>query len=243
MLETGLGGRVCLVTGAAGGIGRACAALLAQEGAELVLVDVAIDEEAEPAAIRLQADLCSREDVARVFQAIDAAHGRLDVVVHCAGIYRVTPFLDVEDDEWSLVMDTNLRSAFLVTQAAIPMMQRQGDGRIVLFGSAAARTGGVAAGGVHYTAAKAGIAGLARNVANFAGPFGIRINVVSPGFTETPMSARLGREAAEQAAANTPLRRVAKPEEQAAIAVVLVSDLASFVHGQTIDVNGGTFMI
>jgi 3-oxoacyl-[acyl-carrier protein] reductase len=242
MLETGLGGRVCLVTGAAGGIGRACAELLAGEGAELVMADLTRAEPA-PEGLWVEADLCTRAGVRSVFDVIEERFGRLDALIHCAGVYRVTPVLDVEDDEWDLVVNTNLRSAFLVAQAAIESMKDHGDGRIVLFGSAAARTGGVASGGVHYSASKAGIAGLARNLANFGGPLGIRVNVVNPGFTETQMSARLGPEASRQAAASTPLRRVAQPSEQATVAIFLASDLASFVHGATIDVNGGTFMI
>jgi 3-oxoacyl-[acyl-carrier protein] reductase len=242
MLETGLRDRVCLVTGAAGDIGRACATLLAGEGAQLAMTDV-VQGGTPPEGLWVTADLSSRDGVSSVFDAIRERFGRLDVVIHCAGVYRVTPLLDVDDAEWELVTDTNLRSAFLVSQAAIGMMKDRGDGRIVLVGSASARTGGVATGGAHYAASKAGLAGLARNIANFAGPLGIRINVVNPGFTQTRMSASLGKEAAERAAASIPLRRVAQPEEQASIAVVLASDLASFVHGATIDVNGGTFMI
>lgn len=242
MLETGLNGRVCLVTGAAGDIGRACAELLAGEGAHLVLTDVTGGKGA-PDGLWVTADLSTRHGVEEVFDAIGKHYGRLDVVIHAAGVYRVTPLPDVQDEEWDLVTDTNLRSSFLITQAAVEMMREHGDGRILLIASNSARTGGVANGGVHYAASKAGMAGLARNVANYAGPLGIRINVLNPGFTQTAMSASLGEAALANAAAATPLRRVAQPHDQASMAVVLVSDLAGFVHGTTLDVNGGTFMI
>lgn len=242
MLKTGLDGRVCLVTGAAGDIGHACAELLAGEGAQLVLTDISAGTDG-PEGLWITADLSTRRGVDEVFDAVKERYGRLDVVIHAAGVYRVTPLPDVADEEWDLVTDTNLRSSFLVTQAAVEMMREHGDGRILLVASNSARTGGVATGGVHYAASKAGMAGLARNVANYAGPLGIRINVLNPGFTQTAMSASLGEEALDRAAAATPLRRVAQPHDQASMAVVLVSDLSGFVHGATIDVNGGTFMI
>jgi NAD(P)-dependent dehydrogenase (short-subunit alcohol dehydrogenase family) len=111
----------------------------------------------------------------------------------------------------------------------------------VLFGSFAARTGGLRA-GVPYAASKAGVEGIARHVAQYAGPLGIRVNCLHPGFTVTPMTSILNEAARAEAAARTPLGRGCGPEEQAAMAVVLASDLASFVHGATLDVNGGMYM-
>ena len=135
----------------------------------------------------------------------------------------------------------NLRGAFLVCQGAMAMMRERGDGRIVLFGSFAARTGGLRA-SAPYAASKAGIAGLTRHLAQHGGPEGIRVNCIHPGFLETPMNAILGEEARSSAVQNTPLRRLGAPEEGAAMAVVLASDLASFVHGVELDVNGGMYM-
>ncbi len=242
MLATGLEGRVCLVTGAAKGIGLATAELLAAEGARLVLCDndTAALEQA-PEGLRHAADVSSRADVDGLFSAVRQAFGRLDVLIHCAGIYRVTPLPEVTDDEWDLVLDVNLRSCFLLTQHAIALMSEHHDGRIVLFGSFAARTGGLRA-GVHYAASKAGIEGVTRNLAQYAGPLGVRVNCIHPGFTETSMVSILNDEARREAQQRTPLRRLCAPAEQAAMAVVLASDISSYVHGVTLDVNGGMYM-
>jgi 3-oxoacyl-[acyl-carrier protein] reductase len=242
VLDTGLSQRVCLVTGAGKGIGRACAEILAGEDARLVLCDNDADSLATaPDGLRVTADVSQRGDVERMFAKIQENFGRLDVLIHCAGIYRITKLPDVTDEEWDQVINVNLRSCYLLTQAAVELMREHGDGRIVLFGSFAARTGGLRA-GVHYAASKAGVEGVTRNVAAYAGPLGIRVNCVHPGYTETPMTTILSEEAQAEASASTPLRRRSKPSEQAVMAVVLASDIASFVHGVTLDVNGGMYM-
>jgi 3-oxoacyl-[acyl-carrier protein] reductase len=243
MLETGLSDRVCLVTGAAKGIGRACADILAGEGAVLALCDNDADglASAELEALKLPADISRRDEVERVLAGVRDELGRLDVLIHCAGIYRVTKLPDVTDDEWEQVIGVNLRSSYLLAQGAVELMREHGDGRIVLFGSFAARTGGLRA-GVPYAASKAGVEGVTRHVAAYAGPLGIRVNCIHPGFTETPMTEILNEEARAEAVARTPLRRGSQPAEQAVMAVVLASDIASFVHGVTLDVNGGMYM-
>jgi len=243
MLETGLSGRVCLVTGAAKGIGHAAAQILAGEGATLALCDndadglAAVDLE----GLHLTADVSRRDDVERVLREVREQLGRLDVLIHCAGIYRTTPLPEVTDEEWDTVIDVNLRSSYLLSQGAVELMREHGDGRIVLFGSFAARTGGLRA-SVPYAASKAGVEGVTRHVAQYAGPLGVRVNCIHPGYTETPMTEILGGEARAEALARAPLRRGSRPEEQAVMAVVLAADIASFVHGATIDVNGGMYM-
>jgi 3-oxoacyl-[acyl-carrier protein] reductase len=242
MLDSGLEGRVCLVTGAASGIGRECARILEAEGAKLALTDInPIAVQRGQAPLYVQGDVSKREDVERVVAAVVDELGRLDVLIHCAGIYRISPLPEVTDEEWDLIIDVNLRSGYLLAQAAVEAMRAHGDGRIVLFGSFAARTGGLRA-GVPYAAAKAGVEGITRHVAQYAGPLGIRVNCVHPGFTETPMVDILDDTARAEAAQRTPLRRGGRPEEIAAMAVVLASDLASYVHGATLDVNGGMYM-
>ena len=242
MLDTGLQGRVCLVTGAAKGIGRATAEMLAAEGARLVLCDNdATALAAVAGGLHVVGDISQRHDVDHLFDEVVREYGRLDVLIHCAGIYRVTQLPDVHDDEWDLVLDVNLKSSYLLSQGAIKLMVEHGDGRIVLFGSFAARTGGLRA-GVHYAASKAGIEGVTRNLAQYAGPLGVRVNCVHPGFTETDMVSILNDEARAEAQQRTPLRRLCNPAEQAAMAVVLASDISSYVHGVTLDVNGGMYM-
>jgi len=243
VLETGLSGRVALVTGAANGIGRATAELLASEGARLVLSDNDAEglEALELEGLRITADLSQRADVERVLAAVAEQFGRLDVLIHCAGIYRIAPLPEVTDDEWERVIDVNLRSSFLLAQGAIAVMREHGDGRIVLFGSYAARTGGLRA-GAPYAASKAGVEGLTRHLAAYAGPLGVRVNCIHPGFIITQMTTMLGDDARAEWESKVPLRRAAEPPEVASIAVILASDLAGYVHGVTLDVNGGMFM-
>jgi 3-oxoacyl-[acyl-carrier protein] reductase len=246
MLDSGLGDRVCLVTGAASGIGLATARILAGEGARLVLWDqdeegLAATEEFAPEADRAVVDVADRAAVEAAVAAIVAAHGTVDALVHGAGIYTTDPADEVDPEQWDRVIAVNLRGSFDVCQAVAAPMKEHGDGRIVLFGSFAARTGGLRA-SAPYAASKAGIAGLTKNLAQWGGPLGIRINCIHPGFIQTPMNAILSDEAKAEAARNTPLRRLADPPECAAMAVVLVSDLASFVHGVQLDVNGGMYL-
>ncbi|CAB4881447.1 unannotated protein [freshwater metagenome] len=245
MLESGLAGRVCLVTGAASGIGRATAEILAGQGARLVVVDrdaeqlAAVPLDCEHTAV--VADVAQPAEVDRIFDEVDARFGRLDVLIHCAALFRIAALPDVDEEEWDQILDVNLKGSFLLCQGAVERMRTHGDGRIVLFGSFAARTGGLRA-GAPYAASKAGVEGLARHVAAYAGPLGVRVNCMHPGFTETALTSVLDDVARADAISRTPLGRVASAAEQASMAVVLASDLASFVHGATLDVNGGMYM-
>jgi 3-oxoacyl-[acyl-carrier protein] reductase len=239
LLDTGLADRTCLVTGAAGGIGKAVAAILAREGADVVPCD--LNEPDSDYGRPVAADLSSRAGVERALAFAHDETGRLDVVIHCAAIYRTTPLPEVSDDEWDAIIDANLRSAYLLCQGAVELMRPAASGRIVLFGSFAARTGGLRA-ALPYAASKAGVEGLMRSVAGYAGPLGIRVNCIHPGYIDTAMSRSMGDVARSEAEAAAPLRRVAQPSEAAMMAVVLASDLASFVHGVALDVNGGLYM-
>ena len=243
VLPTGLSERVCLVTGAAKGIGRACAELLAGEDARLALCDVDGPglEAMGLEAWREVCDLSRRSEVEQLMEGVTDRYGRLDVLIHCAGVYTVAPLPEVGDQEWDRVLDTNLRSSYLLCQAAVERMREHGDGRIVLFGSFAARTGGLRA-SIPYAASKAGVIGLTKSLGKELAQTGIRVNCLHPGLTHTPMTAVLTDEARSEAYARTPLGRGCEPSEPAAMAVVLASDLASFVHGVTLDVNGGMYM-
>lgn len=248
MLDSGLGGRVCLVTGAASGIGLASARILAGEGAKLALWDLDADglesadlDGGDATVSRSAVDVVDPEAVAAGVDAVVAEHGGLDALIHCAGIYTTAPVPEVGSEDWQRVIDVNLRGAFNVCQAAAEPMREHGDGRMVLFGSFAARTGGLRA-SAPYAASKGGIAGLTKHLAQWGGPLGIRVNCIHPGFIQTPMNAVLPEQARRDAIAATPLRRLADPPECAAMAVVLASDLASFVHGVELDVNGGMYM-
>jgi len=244
MLDTGLDGRLCLVTGAASGIGRATAELLAGEGAHLALWDLdeagleTLDSSGAAAVERAAVDVA---DPAAVTAAVAALPGPVAAVVHCAGIYTTAPLPEIDEEGWDRVLAVNLKGSFNVSQAVAPGMIEAGGGAIVLFGSFAARTGGLRA-SAPYASSKAGVAGLTKHLAQWGGPQGIRVNCIHPGFIQTPMNAILSDQAKADAVAATPLRRLADPPECAAMAVVLASRLASFVHGVELDVNGGMYL-
>jgi NAD(P)-dependent dehydrogenase (short-subunit alcohol dehydrogenase family) len=244
MLDTGLGDRLCLVTGAASGIGYATAEMLAAQGARLALWDLddaaleAVPTDGAAAVERATVDVSDHDAVEA---AIATLPGPIAAVVHCAGIYTTSPLPEVEEASWDRVLDVNLKGAFNVAQAVAPGMIEAGGGSLVLFGSFAARTGGLRA-SAPYASSKAGIAGLTKHLAQWGGPHGIRVNCIHPGFIQTPMNAILSDEAKAQAVATTPLRRLGDPPECAAAAVFLASGLASFVHGVELDVNGGMYL-
>jgi 3-oxoacyl-[acyl-carrier protein] reductase len=244
-VETGLAGKSAIVTGAASGIGLACARALAGEGASVLIADLneeaAAKAAAELAAHYVVADVSKPDEARRVVEESVARAGGLDVLVTCAGAFHSTPLDRIEADEWDRIQAVNLRGVFLVAQAALDVMIPRRSGRIVTVGSLAGQSGGLAA-GASYAASKAGVAALTKSIARFAGPHGITANCVNPGIIDTPMVAAWPREVLERTVAQTPLGRVGKPEEVAAIVVMLASDGAAFVHGAHIDVNGGLFM-
>jgi len=244
-VETGLAGKTAVVTGAASGIGLACSRALAAEGATVVLAD--LNETAAQEAARevggyaVAVDVTKPEDARRVVEEAVARGGALDILVACAGAFHATPIDRIEPDEWDRIQAVNLRGVFLVAQAALEVMMPRRSGRIVTIASLAGQTGGLAA-GASYAASKAGVAALTKSIARFAGPHGITANCVNPGIIDTPLIAGWPAEVLERTVAQTPLGRMGRPEEVAAVVVMLASDAASFVHGAHVDVNGGLFM-
>ncbi|WP_283136518.1 SDR family NAD(P)-dependent oxidoreductase [Rhizohabitans arisaemae] len=246
-MNTGLDGRVAVVTGAASGIGAATARALAAEGCRIVAADLREETVTAPAGhtpgtwVAVGADLSTPGGAQRLVQAAEENFGRLDVLVACAGVYETGGVDDVDDVVWDRVHGVNLRGTYLCARAAMKTMARGGYGRIVTFSSIAAQTGGLAAGPA-YVAAKAGVLGLTRSLAGAAGPHGITVNCVCPGIIETPMTAAIDEETKRATAARTPMRRNGTPEDVAAVVVMLASTGAGFVTGAHIDVNGGLHM-
>jgi NAD(P)-dependent dehydrogenase (short-subunit alcohol dehydrogenase family) len=244
-VETGLAGKTAAVTGAASGIGLACSRALANEGATVVLAD--IDETGVSAAAddvgghAVTADVTRPEHARRVVEEAVRYSGRLDVLVACAGVFSSTPADRLEAEEWDRVQHVNLRGVFLVAQAALTVMIPRRSGRIVTIGSLAGQVGGLVASAA-YAASKGGVIALTKSIARFAGPHGITANCVNPGIIETPLTESWPLEARERTVAATPLGRIGRVEEVAAVVVMLASDAASFVHGAQVDVNGGLHM-
>jgi 3-oxoacyl-[acyl-carrier protein] reductase len=236
-----LDGRRALVTGASRGIGRAIARELARGGAEVVVGYRSGREEAEALAAEIggraiQADVASAEDARRLVEEA----GDLDVLVNNAGLTRDGLLARMSDDDWRTVIDTNLGSVFHTCRAVTrPMMKKKG-GTIVNVSSVVGVHGNW--GQTNYAASKAGIIGFTKSLARELGSRGIRANVVAPGYVKTQLTEVLPDEATQAMIANTPLGRVAEPEEIAGTVRFLASDDASFITGEVVLVDGGLGM-
>jgi 3-oxoacyl-[acyl-carrier protein] reductase len=239
--------KVALVTGGGRGIGAAAAALFAAEGARVAVSDLdegPAQEVASPfGGLAIACDVSDRGQVEAMVDRTVKELGRLDVLVTCAGIIRDNLLFKMSDDDWDSVIDTHLKGTFLCAQAAQKHMVAQKYGKMVFLSSTSALGN---RGQANYSAAKAGLQGMARTLSIELGPFNVNVNAVAPGFVET----RMTRATAERmgmdfesfklgAASQIPLRRIGQPEDIASVIVFLCSDESSFVSGQTIYVRGG----
>jgi len=246
-------GRVCVVTGAASshGIGRATALMLAAHGARVALLDVSaqVEEaardvaELHPAsdAIGLVCNIASRAACTEAASAAMARLGRIDALVHCAGIIRSGGFEEISERDFDDVLAVNLTGAFNVARAFAPLMAAQGSGAIVNVASVAAQRGGGLVGGAHYAASKGGVLSLTKSLARELGPSGVRANAVCPSLIETDfVTTAVPGEKIRELTAGLPLGRPGRPDEVAAACLFLASDLSSYITGATLDVNGGS---
>jgi len=239
---------VALVTGGGGGIGEGIAAELAAAGYRIAINDVRKEaaertartvREAGGEAFAVAADVSQRVDVTRMIEAVVAHFGRIDLLVNNAGIQVWKPLLDLEEHEWDSVLGVNLKGCFLCTQAAARVMQAQGGGRIVNIGSGSNRT--PFPGLVSYTASKGGIEMFTKVAAVELGPLGIRVNCLAPGAIEIERTRLERADYAGTWGRVTPLRRIGLPADIGRAVVMIDSDNAAFITGQTIMVDGGLF--
>jgi 3-oxoacyl-[acyl-carrier protein] reductase len=244
-----LSGRVAFVTGASQGIGRACAARLAKEGASVALAARSQEKLNELAgeitagggqAAAFALDVTDEEQVRSAIKASIAQFGKIDILVNNAGITRDQLIMRMKRADWEAVLQTNLTSAYLCTQQVTSSMLKQRWGRIINIASVFGQMG--QAGQANYAASKAGLIGLTMAVARELGSRNITCNAVAPGFIETAMTEVLGDEFKQSAAKQIPLGRVGTVDDVAGAVAFLASDGASYITGHVLNVNGGMLM-
>lgn len=241
-MDLGISGKRALVTGGSRGIGRAIALALSAEGVRVCACHVnpdsgaGLSEQLEPAGgFVFRADVSRPDEVDRLADAVRERFGGLDIVVNNAGVVSHHPAADMDPAEWHRVLDSNLTSCYLVTRAVTPMLA---EGAVVInISSGVALVG--QPGLAHYTAAKAGILGLTRTLSKELGPRKVRVNAISPGVVETDQAADAPPERRAAYAARTALGRIGRPEDIAGACLLLVSDLAGFITGANLAVDGG----
>ena len=243
-----LDNKVAVISGAASlrGIGLATARLFAANGARIAILDLDADQ-ARSAASGIgplhrgyACDVTSRPACDAAIQRVLADFGTIDILINNAGITQPLRFMDIEPAHWDAVLDVNLRGVLNLSQATVPHMRERRAGSIACMSSVSAQRGGGIFGGPHYSAAKAGVLGLAKAMARELGPDGIRVNCVTPGLIQTDITGgKLTPAMKTEIAATIPLGRLGEAEDVARIFLFLASDLSGYVTGAVIDVNGG----
>jgi len=239
--------KTALITGAGRGIGKAIAMKFASEGANIAFTDLVIDEKEESLVKELEGFGVKAKGYASNAADFEATHetikeimndfGRIDILVNNAGITRDGLIMRMNEQQWDMVININLKSAFNFIKAVTPVMMKQKSGSIINMSSVVGISGN--AGQANYSASKAGMIGLAKSVAKEFGSRGIRANAIAPGFIITEMTASLSEKVREEWEKLIPLRRGGTPEDVANVSVFLASDLSSYVTGQVIPVCGG----
>ena len=245
-----LDGKVALVTGASRGIGRAIALRLASEGAKVAINYAGSTAKAEAVkaeieqnggeAILVQADVSDSASVDAMVAQVVEAFGQIDILVNNAGITRDGLMMRMKDEDFDAVINTNLKGVFYCTKVVSKLMMKKRSGRIINMASVVGLMGN--AGQTNYAAAKAGVIGFSKSAAKELAARGITVNMVAPGFIATDMTAAMTDKAKEMTLTGIPLKRMGEPEDVANAVLFLASDNASYITGQTINVDGGMVM-
>jgi len=242
-------GKVALVTGAAQGIGKAVALLLARHGADIVVSDINLEKAEEtakeiesigPKAMAIKVNVGSLNDVERMVEAVLKKFGRIDILINNAGITRDKLILRMTEEDWDIVLNVNLKGTFNCTKAVVRHMAKQRSGKIVSIASVVGEMGN--AGQVNYAASKAGVIGLTKTIAREFAKRGINVNAIAPGYIETPMTEFLSDKVKEELKRLIPMERLGKPEDVAEAVLFLVSEESNYITGQVLNVNGGIYM-
>ncbi|GHT09646.1 beta-ketoacyl-ACP reductase [Bacteroidia bacterium] len=242
-----LEGKTAIITGAARGIGKAIAIRFAQEGCNIAFTDLVMDENAQATENEIAtfgvkvkgyaSNAADFEDTHNVVNEIVKDFERIDILVNNAGITRDGLMMRMSEQQWDMVINVNLKSAFNFVHALTPVMMKQKSGSIINMSSVVGVHGN--AGQANYSASKAGMIGLAKSISKELGSRGIRANAIAPGFIITEMTHQLSEEVRAEWAKQIPLKRGGTPEDVANTALYLASDLSSYVTGQVIQVDGG----
>jgi len=243
-----LEGKTAFITGARRGIGRAMALTFAEQGADIVVCDLTIDETAQQTvrdiealgrrALAVKANVSIRADVDAAVEKALGAFGRIDILVNDAGIALTNTMMDIPEADWDAVIAVNLKGVFNTCQATARHMMDRKTGRVINISSIAGRRGSLF-GDVHYSAAKAGVIGFTKCMARIMAPYGVTVNAIAPGIVTTDILS------AEHEAASMPLiplGRAGRPQDIADAALFFASKLSDYVTGTVLDVNGGSYM-
>ena len=245
-MKIDLTGRTALVTGSTRGIGRAIAATLTEAGARVAVVGRDQARAAEVAAAigggaqGFGADVGDPASVIGLVQGVEESFGQIDILVNNAGLTRDNLLFRIKDDDWDMVLDANLKGAFVAIRATARGMMKRRWGRIINIASIVGLTGNK--GQANYAASKAGLIGLTKSVAKELGSRNILVNAIAPGFIETDMTAAMTPESRSALSGQIPLERLGSPHDIAGMVAFLASDLASYITGQVLVVDGGMVM-
>lgn len=243
-----LQGKTAVISGAASqrGIGLATARSFAQHGAKVAILDLDLNAAHEAASslgqehIGLRCDVTDPKACGSAISTVLAQFGQIDILINNAGITQPVKTMEIDPQSWDRIMDVNLKGVLYLSQAVIPHMKSRGGGSIACMSSVSAQRGGGIFGGPHYSAAKAGVLGLAKAMARELGPDGIRVNCVTPGLIETDITGdKLTPAMRDDIIKGIPLGRLGQAKDVANIYLFLASDLSAYVTGAVIDVNGG----